>query len=160
MRLLSRRVTAADFARIGVILGWLLLGDCRVVTAQTPACAGIHVTVFNIRNARGTVDCALFDGPAGFPVDVPHSAMRLMAMKVPNSQAQCDFENISAGTYGLVVLHDENMNGKLDSNWLGIPKEGYGFSKDAKASFGAPSFADASFVYDGNTLALTITLRY
>ena len=59
--------------------------------------------------------------------------------------ARCDFEGIPAGTYALVVLHDENMNGKVDTNWIGIPKEGYGFSNDAKASFSAPSFKDASF---------------
>ncbi|MGO9992533.1 MAG: DUF2141 domain-containing protein [Steroidobacteraceae bacterium] len=52
------------------------------------------------------------------------------------------------------------MNGKLDTSWLGIPKEGYGFSNDAKVLFRAPSFADASFSYDGNTLDLTVSLRY
>ena len=52
------------------------------------------------------------------------------------------------------------MNGKIDTNWVGVPKEGYGFSNDAKITFGEPSFSDASFVYDGKTLDLTITLRY
>jgi uncharacterized protein (DUF2141 family) len=65
-----------------------------------------------------------------------------------------------AGSYAPVVLHDENMNGKLDTNWLGVPKEGYGFSNDARASVGAPSFDDASFVYHGATLELTISLHY
>jgi uncharacterized protein (DUF2141 family) len=41
------------------------------------------------------------------------------------------------------------MNGKLDTNWLGIPKEGYGFSKDVKDLLGAPPFSAASFQYDG-----------
>ncbi len=72
----------------------------------------------------------------------------------------CDFEGIPSGTYALVVLHDENMNGKIDTNWLGVPKEGYGFSNDAKAASGAPSFSQTSFVYDGTTLNLAITLRY
>jgi len=108
----------------------------------------------------GTVDCALFDAPKGFPVDVLHSAMRVMVMKVPSSKARCDFEGIPPGTYALVVLHDENMNGKVDTNWIGIPKEGYGFSNDAKASFSAPSFQDASFLYDGQMLEMTINLHY
>jgi len=86
--------------------------------------------------------------------------MRLVAMKVPSSQARCDFEGIPSGTYALVVLHDENMNANIDANWLGVPKEGYGFSNDAKAALRAPSFSDASFAYDGKTLDLTITLRY
>jgi uncharacterized protein (DUF2141 family) len=52
------------------------------------------------------------------------------------------------------------MNGMIDTDWLGVPKEGYGFSNDAKVAFKAPSFHDASFVYDGTTLDLTIALRY
>ena len=52
------------------------------------------------------------------------------------------------------------MNGKLDTNWLGIPKEGYGFSNDAKALLSAPSFSAASFQYDGEALDLTISLHY
>jgi uncharacterized protein (DUF2141 family) len=49
----------------------------------------------------------------------------------------------------LPFIHDENMNGKLDTNRLGVPKEGYGSSNDVKAVRGAPSFSDASFLYDG-----------
>jgi uncharacterized protein (DUF2141 family) len=52
------------------------------------------------------------------------------------------------------------MNGKLDTNFLGIPKEGYGFSNGAKGLLGPPSFSDASFQYDGETMDLTISLHY
>jgi uncharacterized protein (DUF2141 family) len=52
------------------------------------------------------------------------------------------------------------MNGKLDTNWLGIPIEGYGFSNDAKGLFGAPSYSAARFAYDGGILDLTISLHY
>jgi uncharacterized protein (DUF2141 family) len=152
-----------DLRKIGssfFFLGWLMLVDAGVVSGQTSSCPGIHVTILNIRNDIGTVDCALFDSPNGFPREVLHSAMRLVVMKVPNTEARCDFESIPSGTYALVVLHDENMNGKLDTNWLGIPREGYGFSNDAKAALRAPSFSDASFIYDGKNLDLTITLRY
>jgi uncharacterized protein (DUF2141 family) len=52
------------------------------------------------------------------------------------------------------------MNGKLDTKWLGIPMEGYGFSNDAKAFLSAPSFSAASFPYDRQDLELTIRLHY
>jgi uncharacterized protein (DUF2141 family) len=61
--------------------------------------------------------------------------------------------------YVIIVIHHKNMNGKLDTNWLGIPKEGYGFSNDVKALLGAPPFSAASFRYDGGTLDLTINLH-
>jgi uncharacterized protein (DUF2141 family) len=160
MRLPSRQGGPVAFARIGFSLGCLMLMDPGVIAGQTSSCPGIHVTILNIRNGIGTVDCALFDSPNGFPRDVMSSAMRVVVMKVPNTRARCDFEGLHAGTYALVVLHDENMNGKIDTNWLGVPKEGYGFSNDAKAAFRTPSFSNASFVYDGKTLDLTITLRY
>lgn len=60
----------------------------------------------------------------------------------------------------MAVVHDENTNGKLDTNWIGIPAEGYGFSNDAKALLGAPSFSDASFLYDGQNVDMTMSLNY
>ena len=131
-----------------------------VAFAQSSSCPGIHVKVLNIRNSTGTVDCALFDSAVGFPIEVLRLATNVMVIKVRHTEARCDFEDIPSGTYALAVIHDENMNGKLDTNWLGIPTEGYGFSNDAKALLGAPSFSVASFQYDGGTLDLTISLHY
>jgi len=128
--------------------------------AQSPVCRGIHVKVLNIRNSVGTVDCALFDSSVGFPIEVLASATNVMIIKIRNTEAQFVFEDIPPGTYALAVIHDENMNGKLDTNWLGIPREGYGFSNDVKATLGAPSFSAANFQYDGGTLELTIRLSY
>lgn len=127
--------------------------------AQSP-CPGIHVKVLNIRNSTGTVACALFESEAGFPTEFLHSATNIMVIKIRATQARCDFEDIPPGKYALAVIHDENMNGILDTNWLGIPTEGYGFSNDAKATLGAPSFSAASFPYDGRNLDLTISLEY
>ncbi len=131
-----------------------------IAFAQLSSCPGIHVKVLNIRNSTGTVDCALFDSPEGFPIEVLHSAVNVMIIKIRKKEARCDFEDIPPGTYALAVIHDENMNGKLDTNWLGVPIEGYGFSNDVKAVLGPPSFSDASFKYDGKILDLTIRLHY
>ena len=127
--------------------------------AQQP-CPGIHVNILNIRNSTGTVACALFDSPEGFPNEFLRFATNIMIIKIRKSQARCDFEDIPPGTYAMAVVHDENMNGKLDANWIGIPVEGYGFSNDAKALLGAPSFSDASFQYDGQNVDMTMSLNY
>ena len=126
---------------------------------QSP-CPGIHVKILNIRNSTGTVACALFESPVGFPTEFQHYATNIMVIKVRDTQARCDFADIAPGAYALAVIHDENMNGKLDTNSLGAPKEGYGFSNDARALFSAPSFSAARFPYDGRTLDLTISLHY
>jgi len=128
--------------------------------AASPPCPGIHVNILDIRISKGTVACALFEAPGGFPYEYLSSATNIMVIKVRKSQARCDFEDIPQGNYALAVVHDENMNGKLDTNMLGIPKEGYGFSNDAKGLIGAPSFSAASFPYDGENLELTIRLHY
>jgi len=125
-----------------------------------PLCPGIHVKILGIRNSAGTVACALFESPDGFPADYLRFATNIMVIKVRSEQARCDFEDIAPGTYALAVVHDENMNGKLDANWVGIPTEGYGFSNDAKGLLGAPSFSAASFPYDGQNLNMTISLHY
>jgi uncharacterized protein (DUF2141 family) len=128
--------------------------------AQSSSCPGIHVKILNIRNSTGTVDCALFESPVGFPIEFLHYATNIMVIKIRDAQARCDFLDIPPGTYALAVIHDENMNGKLDTKWLGIPTEGYGFSNDAKAMLGPPSFSAASFRYDGQNMELTISLHY
>lgn len=138
-----------------------------LVSATVPAslfaqssCAGIHVEVLNIRNSSGSVACALFESPAGFPKKFLRSATKIMMIKIQDTQARCDFLDVPPGTYALPVIHDENMDGELGTNFLGMPDEGYAFSNEAQASMSAPSFEDASFTYDGEKLDLTIELNY
>jgi uncharacterized protein (DUF2141 family) len=128
--------------------------------AQSSSCPGIHVKILNIRNSTGSVACALFESPVGFPIEFLLYATNIMVIKIRDAQARCDFLDIPQGTYALGVIHDENMNGKLDTNWMGIPTEGYGFSNDAKAMLGPPSFSAASFTYEGRDMELTISLHY
>lgn len=131
------------------------------VWAQSPSsCPGIHVEILNIRNSTGTIACALFESAVGFPIEFLRYATNIMVIKIRDAQASCDFVSIPSGTYALAVIHDENMNGKLDTNWLGIPTEGYGFSNDAKAKFGPPSFSATSFLYDEQDMKMTMSLHY
>ena len=138
----------------------LVFANLPSIAFAQPSCPGIHVKILNIRNNTGTIDCALFESPVGFPNEFLHSTTNVIIIKIQQTQARCDFENISPGTYAIVVIHDENRNGKLDTNWLGVPTEGYGFSNDAKGVIGAPSFSAASFSYDGRNLDMTISLHY
>ena len=143
-----------------VFFAVLVFANLPAIAFAQTSCPGIHVKILNIRNSTGGVACALFESSVGFPTEFLHSATNIMIIKVRDTQARCDFEDIPPGTYSLAVIHDENMNGKLDTNWLGVPTEGYGFSNDAKALLGAPSFSAASFPYDGRNLDLTISLHY
>jgi uncharacterized protein (DUF2141 family) len=138
----------------------LAVFQAHLALAAEPPCPGIHVKVLKIRNSTGTIDCALFESPSGFPHEALRSAKSVVVLKISETQATCDFENVPPGTYALVVIHDENKNGKLDTNAFGKPTEGYGFSNSAKASLRAPSFSDASIEYPGGVLNLTVTMHY
>jgi uncharacterized protein (DUF2141 family) len=141
-------------------LAVLMFVNLPTVAFAQPPCPGIHVQILNIKNSTGKVACALFESPIGFPTEFLHYASNIMGLKIRKTQARCDFEDIPPGTYAIAVIHDENMNGKLDTNVLGIPTEGYGFSNGAKGVLGAPSFSAASFTYDGRALEMTVNLHY
>jgi uncharacterized protein (DUF2141 family) len=137
-----------------------LIALTGTVASAEPSQPGIHVEILGIRNSMGAVACALFESADGFPTEFLRFASNLMMVKVRATKATCNFEDISPGTYAIAAIHDENRDGKLESNWMGVPKEGYGFSNNAKGTLGPPSFEAASFSYNGQGLNITITLEY
>ena len=68
--------------------------------------------------------------------------------------------NLPAGRYAVQAFLAENGNGEVDRALFGIPKEGVGFSNDAKIRLGPPKFAEAVFAFDGNARAIRLNLRY
>ncbi|HEX5801622.1 MAG TPA: DUF2141 domain-containing protein [Azospira sp.] len=151
-------------ARLPLLAGCaiaLLAGSGTAIAGGAePVCPGIHVDILGIKNDRGSVACALFESVEGFPTDYLRHATNIVVAKIRDTRARCEFPDVPPGTYALAVVHDENMNGKLDRNRLGVPEEGYGFSNDATGFIGAPSFSAASFRYHGTRLGLTIGLDY
>lgn len=115
--------------------------------------------VSQLRNDKGTIFCALFNSEDGFPTH-ESKAFRLAQAKPQAKRAVCDFGSVPAGTYAISVIHDENDNRKLDTNFFGARIEGYGASNDARGAFGPPKFNDAKFEYKGGLLALKITIHY
>src|SRR5678815_335340 len=115
------------------VAGLILMAVVGTVGSAQPSQPGIHVEVLGIRNSTGAVACALFESPEGFPTEFLHFATNIMMIKIRATKARCDFADIPPGTYALAVIHDENLDGKLAMNWLGVPQEGYGVSNDATA---------------------------
>lgn len=158
MRRQSRRpISVLQSARVVALILIALAGTVGSAQASQP---GLHVEILGIRNSIGAVACALFEGPGGFPTEFLRFATNIMMVQVRATKATCDFADIAPGTYALAVIHDENRDGELATNWMGKPQEGYGFSNDAKGTLGAPSFEAASFAYNGERLNMTIALHY
>jgi len=107
------------------------------------ACAAqaleLTIEVTGARSARGHVAAALYAGADGW-LKQAAAGERVVA----GERVTIVFRNLAPGTYALAVFHDENGNGRLDANVAGIPTEPFGFSRDARGTFGPPKFPDAA----------------
>ena len=101
----------------------------------------IHVTGF--RNNKGVLGAELFTSSAGWPEAVDKS-FRHAHFPIQGDHATAHFDHIPAGKYGVVVLHDENENEKLDRNLLQVPKEGFGFANNPHVLLIAPPIEKAT----------------
>jgi uncharacterized protein (DUF2141 family) len=102
--------------------------------------ADLTVTVTGAAQQKGQIAVGLFNAATAFP-DTPTVGQRAPA----GTQVELVFKNLTPGRYALSAYHDENDNQKLDRGMFGIPKERYGFSRDARGAGGPPEFRDAVF---------------
>src|SRR5262245_44485220 len=110
---------------------------------------------------KGQLGVRLFKDAAGFPEDDTRMiARRNIEIDQQTMTGQLVFRGIPYGTYALSVRHDENPNGKLNKNFVGIPKEGYGVSNNPKPKMRAPGFDEAKFTLDSPEHLVEIRLVY
>jgi uncharacterized protein (DUF2141 family) len=132
-----------------------------LLEAQSTGTATLIVHVTGTRNAKGRIRAALYNGADGFPNDASKAVQKQSADIDPQtSSAQIVFTNVPDGVYAVSVFHDENMNQKLDKNFVGVPKEGYGASNNPKKKMGPPNFAETKFQVSGTQQSLEIKLMY
>ncbi len=120
--------------------------------------SSVAVQVENLKNDKGVCRAYLFNQSAYFPNKV-EKAFASKVVKIAGNKASLTFENVPAGTYAVSVIHDENNNGKLDANMLGIPTEGYGASKNALPSMSMPSFKANAFEVGNQAQKLSIKVK-
>ena len=122
---------------------------------MSPAFAGtVTVEVRNIER-KGEMHLAIYDDADVFENDngekggATKGIVEGVIEEVGAGTATYSFE-LPNGTYAIGIFIDTNYNNEMDRNFFGVPKEQYGFSNDAKGSFGPPSFKDASFTVSGD----------
>lgn len=119
----------------------------------------INVTIDNLRSGRGVVILTLYpDDKARFLKPMGSLYVTKVPARAGVSQA-CIFVP-QAGAYGLALYHDENDNGKIDRNGLGIPKEGFGFSNNPKIFMSAPGLKSVRFMAGPAGTSLRIRMKY
>lgn len=119
----------------------------------------IVVVIIGFRSDDGLVRVTLYDSPSGFPNDLS-KALDSEAAEIEGGQARVVFPRYSHGTYAVGLFHDENRNGVMDTNLLGVPREGYGASNDARGRLGPPRFQDAAFEHDRRETVVRVTMEY
>lgn len=136
-----------------------------VLAALAPALIGagtaggeVTVTVTKLRSAKGQILACLTADPHAFPQCERDSKARSLILPAREGMV-LDFGRVPEGRYAIALIHDENGNGKLDKH-LVIPREGFGFSRNAPVVFGPPSFSAASFAIDGTDHHEAIAVRY
>jgi uncharacterized protein (DUF2141 family) len=119
--------------------------------------ARLEIDVTSLRSQKGVIQLCLTSDPKNFPACVDDA--RALTRSVPATTPSVTFDALPVGDYAVAVIHDENANKKLDT-MLGIPREGFGFSRNPAIGFGPPKFAAARFVLDINGTAQDIRMRY
>jgi uncharacterized protein (DUF2141 family) len=148
-------------------LAWNFLAFCLLLNSsmcgsaqeKLPPESVIHLQIAGLRNDKGVVLCALYSSPDGFP-QKSEKAIAHDKSEISEHHATCRFSGVIPGRYAVSVFHDENSNGKLDTNFMGIPREGVGASNNAKGHFGPPKFDAAAFQFPGGRVDLNITIMY
>jgi uncharacterized protein (DUF2141 family) len=120
--------------------------------------AQVTVRIEGLRSHKGQVLACLTSQAGAFPDCRHDAAARKLAIPAADA-VELDFGMIGPGIYAISLLHDENGNGHADM-LLMIPREGFGFSRNAPVSFGPPSFKQASFTVSGAPVRETIRMRY
>ena len=153
VHLTSARLLAKRLAPAGAALLVLFTSPAQAQEARDQAVLTVHLAGF--RNDRGKAMMALFASQDGFPRQVER-AFRRAAAPIKNGRAKLVLDKLPSGTYAVSAFHDENGNGKMDTDWLGRPREGYGCSNDAKGR--PPKFQDARFTLSAPRQEISIRL--
>lgn len=117
----------------------------------------LTVEVRGLKSEQGMVLGAVHGSAATFPAKPVPGYLKGKA-KIENGVAELRFEGLDEGQYAVLVFHDENGNGKLDRNAVGLPKEPMGISNDVKPKMAAPKFEEAAVAVKGD-LKIVITVK-
>jgi len=112
---------------------------CSLLTAQN---ANLTVSVSGLKNNIGVIKVGLYNSEGTFL----KTTFKSISSEIKNNSARVTFVGIPKGEYGISAYQDENSNGILDKNFMGIPSEEFACSNEAKGFMGPPKYDDAKFI--------------
>jgi uncharacterized protein (DUF2141 family) len=130
-----------------------------IPSAEAGYTSNLVVKFNNLRNTNGRVCLTVFSGPKGFPAGGSGSNLKTSRCAAANS-GSVTFTNLPLGNYAIAAIHDSNSDGKLNTNPLGLPSEGFGFSNNPPIRYGPASFSDSQVFVSGTKTVVQIQMRY
>lgn len=127
--------------------------------ASSASANEVEITITDMRSGKGVVRACMTTKEKIFPKcrKDPESYRTVVPA---GKTVTIRFKDVKPGDYAIALLHDENDNGKADRALGMMPKEGYGFSRDAPVRMAPPKFKDAVFELGSEPKQLTIKMRY
>jgi uncharacterized protein (DUF2141 family) len=147
-----------NFIKGEIVMKQLLSILFLVLTPVMLFAVDVTFVVEGMKNDSGSVSVGIYNSKETFPKNGKHVTGCISKNKL-SGKSVVIICKIDSGTYAAAAFHDENNNGELDKNFLGIPKESYGFSNNAKGTFGPPDFKDASFEVGSENIELNIRVQ-
>ncbi len=138
---------------------FILISVLSTFSASAQGHSDLRVEIEGLRNQEGKISITLFNSPEGFPEDID-KAYKWKTQDLNEEKPVFTFEGLPAGEYAYAILHDEDGDGEMKKNLLGIPREGFGFSNNYKPRIKNPSFQDASFSLSGGSETHQIEIIY
>lgn len=137
---------------------FIALAAALVFIAGPASAARIIVTIDGLKSAQGNVFVGLYASPAKFLQGNQSDAQR--KVRASTGPITVTFDNLPAGTYAVGAFHDENANDHLDTNFLGLPTEGYALSNGVRAVMAKPTFQQAAFTVGNGDKPVALHIRY
>jgi len=119
----------------------------------------LNIKIENIRNSKGRIYLGFFRDDPSFQEEKPFLEKRFSKESMENGSFSVQV-TIPQGLYGIVLLDDENNDDEMEYNWLGIPREGFGFSDFYLKGFRRPVFSDFDFIMTDSNKYIRIVIRY
>jgi len=129
-----------------------------IFMAGQASAARIIVTIDGLKSAQGTVFVGLYASPAKFLQGNQADAQK--KVRASTGPVTVAFDNLAPGTYAVGAFHDENGNDHLDTNFLGLPVEGYALSNGVRAVMAKPTFQQAAFSVGAGDKPVALHIRY
>jgi len=141
---------------MNILVSLILFFNLGFVNQDLP----LQITIDEVRSTNGSISVSVFLDQESFAAEKPYKHEFFPKSGYSQGSSFTCSMDLPYGAYGVVVLDDENENNNMDYNWMGVPKEGYGFSNFIHKGFSKPDYSDFEFILNEKTKEMNISLRY